>query len=283
MKPAAVDYARPRSLSEALEFLARPNVEARVMAGGQSLVAMMNLRVASPGLLVDIARLPDLRSVTEEDSTVFYGACVTHAMIEDRIGPDPSGGLMPKVAETLAYRAIRNRGTIGGSLALADPAAEWPSVLAALDATAIIEGWNGKKAVACRDFVTGIYETRLGIGEILAAIWVPKLSPAARWGYIKLARKTGDFALSLAVAVRDPARGYARVVLGAADGPPLILDATSRFAARGTPDPKAAREAIAADLARAADRQFDSFRQSLHATAALRALTQATRAAQATA
>jgi aerobic carbon-monoxide dehydrogenase medium subunit len=279
MKPAAVDYARPRSLSQALELLARPNTDARVIAGGQSLVAMMNLRVASPGLLVDIARLPDLGSVTEEDSTVFYGACVTHAMIEDRVGPDPSQGLMPKVAETLAYRAVRNRGTIGGSLALADPAAEWPAVLAALDATAIIEGWNGKKAVACKDFVTGIYETRLGAGEIIVAIWVPKLSPQARWGYVKLARKAGEFALSLAVAVRDPARGYARVVLGAADGPPLVLEATSRLCARGRVDAGAAREAIAADLARAADRQFDTFHRSLHATAALRALTQATQAA----
>jgi len=185
---------------------------------------------------------------------------------------------MPKVAETLAYRAVRNRGTIGGSLALADPAAEWPAVLAALDATAIVEGWNGKKAVACRDFVTGIYETRLGDGEILAAIWVPKLSRDARWGYVKLARKSGEFALSLAIAVRDPARGYARVVVGAADGPPLILDATSRLSARGRVDAAAAREAIAADLARVADRQLDEFRHSLHATAALRALTQATEA-----
>ena len=280
MKPAAFDYARPRSLQQALELLARSNVEARVIAGGQSLVAMMNLRVASPGLLVDIARLPDLGSITEEDSTVFYGACVTHAMIEDRIGPDPSQGLMPKVAETLAYRAVRNRGTIGGSLALADPAAEWPAVLAALDATAIIEGWNGKKAVACREFVTGIYETRLGAGEILAAIWVPKLSPQARWGYVKLARKSGEFALSLAVAVRDPARGYARVVLGATDGVPLVLEATSRLCARGRVEPNAACEAIAADLARATDRQFDQFRRSLHATAALRALTQAMQVTQ---
>jgi carbon-monoxide dehydrogenase medium subunit len=283
MKAPAVDYVRPRSLAEAVDLLAQHRGEARVIAGGQSLVAMMNLRVASPGLLVDIARLPDLGTITEEDSTVFYGACVTHAMIEDRVGPDPSGGLMPKVAETLAYRAVRNRGTIGGSLALADPAAEWPAVLAALDATAIIEGWNGKKAVACKDFVTGIYETKLGAGEILAAIWVPKLSPQARWGYVKLARKAGEFALSLAVAVRDPARGYARVVLGATDGPPLVLDATSRLCARGRAEAAGAREAIAADLARAADRQFDTFRHSLHATAALRALMQATQASQATA
>ena len=182
---------------------------------------------------------------------------------------------MAKVAETLAYRAVRNRGTIGGSLALADPAAEWPAVLAALDATAIVEGWKGKKAVACREFATGIYETRLGGGDILTAIWVPKLSPAARWGYVKLARKSGEFALSLAVAVRDPARGYARVVLGAADGPPLVLDTASRFCSRGRGDAEAAREAIAADLARAGDRQFDNFRRTLHATAALRALTQA--------
>src|SRR5439155_25563292 len=152
---------------------------------------------------------------------------------------------------------VRNRETIGGSLALADPAAEWPGVPAALDATAIIEGWNGKKAVACRDFVTGIYETRLAAGEILAAIWVPKLSAEARWGYVKLARKSGEFALSLAVAVRDPARGYARVVLGAADGPPLILQSTSRLCARGTLDRRATQEAIAADLDRAAARGFD--------------------------
>src|SRR5437899_11300454 len=117
MKPAAVDYARPRSLSEALELLARPNIEARVIAGGQSLVAMMNLRVASPGLLVDIARLPDLGSVTEEDSTVFYGACVTHAMIEDRVGPGPTQGLLPMDAETLAYCATRSPVRDGSSLA----------------------------------------------------------------------------------------------------------------------------------------------------------------------
>src|SRR5213076_380647 len=162
-----------------------------------------------------------------------------------------------------------------GSLALADPAAEWPAVLAALDATAIIEGWNGKKAVACKDFVTGIYETRLGAGEILAAIWVPKLSPQARWGYVKLARKSGEFAASLAVAVRDPARGYARVVLGAADGAPLILDHATRLCVGGALDPAAARNAIAADLARVADRQLDDFRRNLHAVAALRAMTQA--------
>src|SRR5207253_2802410 len=241
----------------------------RVMAGGQSLVAMMNLRVASPDLLVDIARLPELGASTEDDSTVSYGACVTHATIEDRRVPDPSRGLMPQVAERLAYRAIRNRGTLGGSLALADPAAEWPSVLVALDAAAVIAGPNGTRSVMCKEFVTGVFQTRLAEDEILTAIRMPKLSAEARWGYVKLARKSGEFATSLAVAVRDPARGYARVVLGAADGAPLILDNASRLCARGSLDRGAAQNAIAADLARAADRQFDSFHRSIHAVAAL--------------
>ena len=275
MKPAAVDYVRARSLAEALDLLGRPNVDARVMAGGQSLVAMMNLRVASPDLLVDIARLPELGASSEDDGTVSYGACVTHAAIEDRRVPDPSRGLMPYVAERLAYRAIRNRGTLGGSLALADPAAEWPSVLAALDATAGVAGANAARSVACKEFITGVFQTLLADGEILTAIQVPKLSAAARWGYIKLARKSGEFATSLAVAVRDPARGYARIVLGAADGAPLILDDASRLCAANSFDKTAAQEAIAADLARASDRQFDDFHRSLHAVAALRAMAQA--------
>jgi carbon-monoxide dehydrogenase medium subunit len=275
MKPAAVDYVRARSLAEALDLLARPNLDARVMAGGQSLVAMMNLRVASPDLLVDIARLPELGATTEDDGTVSYGACVTHAAIEDRRVPDPSHGLMPHVAERLAYRAIRNRGTVGGSLALADPAAEWPSVLAALDATAVVAAPNGTRSIMCKEFVTGVFQTRLADDEILTAIRVPKLSAEARWGYVKLARKSGEFAASLAVAVRDPARGYARVVLGAADGAPLILDNASRLCAGSSFDKTAARDAIAADLARAADRQFDDFHRSLHAVAALRAMVQA--------
>jgi carbon-monoxide dehydrogenase medium subunit len=275
MKPAAVDYVRARSLAEVLDLLARPNVDARVMAGGQSLVAMMNLRIASPDLLVDIARLPELSAATKEESTVSYGACVTHAAIEDRRVPDPSRGLMPQVAQGLAYRAIRNRGTVGGSLALADPAAEWPSVLAALDAAAVVAGPNGTRSVACKELVTGVFQTRLVDGEILTAIRVPKLSAEGRWGYVKLARKSGEFATSLAVAVRDPARGYARVVLGAADGAPLILDDASRLCTGGSLDRTAARDAIAADLARAADRQFDDFHRNLHAVAALRAIVQA--------
>src|SRR5438309_7864021 len=114
MKAPAVDYVRPRSLAEAVDVLAGTGGEARVIAGGQSLMAMMNLRVASPGLLIDIGRLPELSSVSDEKDAVTIGAGITHAAIEDGRVADPSRGLMPRAAASLAYRAIRNRGTIGG-------------------------------------------------------------------------------------------------------------------------------------------------------------------------
>ena len=174
MKAPAVDYVRPRSLAEAIERLAAANGEARVIAGGQSLIAMMNLRVASPGLLIDIARLPELTANAADADAVSLGACVTHAAIEDERVPDPSRGLMPRVASTLAYRAIRTRGTIGGSLALADPAAEWPAVLAALDAEVTLRGPNGRRSFNCAEFTTGIFETRLGGDEIIESVRIPE-------------------------------------------------------------------------------------------------------------
>ena len=119
MKPAAFDYVRPKSLAEAIAILSAAAGDAQILAGGQSLIgAMMNLRVAAPDLLVDIARLDELRTVSETSDHVVLGACVTHAAIEDCLVPDPSRGFMPDVASNLAYRAVRTRGTRAGSLAL---------------------------------------------------------------------------------------------------------------------------------------------------------------------
>jgi carbon-monoxide dehydrogenase medium subunit len=274
MKAPAVDYVRPQSLTEAVGLLARGRDEAQVIAGGQSLVAMMNLRVASPGLLIDIARLPELRMVGDHADAVTIGACVTHAAIEDGRAVDPSRGLMPRVASTLAYRAIRTQGTIGGSLALADPAAEWPAVLAALDADVVLCRLSGRRLLKCADFITGIFQTRLASDEIIENIRIPKLSDEARCGYLKLCRKSGEFATALAVVVTDPGRGYSRVVSGAANGAPLVLDDTSRLVAEGRRDPEALRSAIGGDLDRASDRHFDDFQCNLHAVAAMRAVRQ---------
>jgi carbon-monoxide dehydrogenase medium subunit len=272
MKAAAVDYVRPRSLSEAIERLAAAKGEARVIAGGQSLVAMMNLRVASPALLIDIARLPELTSAIDEGETVVLGACVTHAAIEDGLVPDPSRGLMPRAAAALAYRAIRTRGTIGGSLALSDPAAEWPALLVALNVEVVARGPSGQRAISCAEFTTGIFETALAGDEIIESVRIPKLSSDARWGYLKLCRKSGEFASALAVAVADRKRGHCRIVLGAANGPPLVLTDASSLLSNGGRDMRAA---AAADLDRAADRHFDEFQRALHMTAAMRAVQQA--------
>lgn len=276
MKAPPFDYVRPRSLDEAVALLAKGGGEARVIAGGQSLLAMMNLRVAAPALLIDIARLPELARVAEDSDAVTLGAGITHATIEDRQAPDPSRGLMPQVAAGLAYRAIRNRGTIGGSLALADPAAEWPAVLAALDAEATLCGPNGRRSLKCAEFATGIYETRLAEDEIVETVRIPKLSAEARWGYVKLARKSGEFANALAIAVANREHGHCRIVLGAANGAPLVLAETSRALADGHHAADAFRAAVAADLDGAADRHFDDFLRNLHQVAAMRALQQAT-------
>jgi aerobic carbon-monoxide dehydrogenase medium subunit len=275
MKPAAVDYVRAKSLAEAIGLLAQGGGEACVIAGGQSLVAMMNLRLAAPALLIDIARLPELAAADADADAVTLGACVTHATVEDNGVPDPSCGLLPLVAAGLGYRAIRNRGTIGGSLALADPAAEWPAVLAALDAEATAYGRHGRRSIKCADLATGIFTTALDRDEIIETISIPRLSAAARWGYVKLCRKLGEFAQALAVAVAEPARRDGRVVIGAANGPPLLLAEASASLTTGRVDDDAWRRAIAADLDRAGDRHFDAFQRQMHAVAALRAMRQA--------
>src|SRR3954462_9340943 len=173
MKPAAFDYERPAAVSAAVTLLKN---DAKVLAGGQSLGPMLNLRVAQPGRLVDVLLMEELRAVREDADSVTLGACITHAEIEDRRVPDPSRGFMPFVASRIAYRAVRNRGTIGGSLAHADPAADWPTALALLGGVAIIQNQNKKREVALDRFVTGLFSTAVEEGEILIGIKIPKLS-----------------------------------------------------------------------------------------------------------
>jgi carbon-monoxide dehydrogenase medium subunit len=272
MKAPAVDYIRPRSLSEALDLLAQRRGEAQLIAGGQSLLAMMNLRVASPALLIDIARLAELAAVADDAEVVTLGSCVTHAAIEDGRVSDPSRGLMPRVAATLGYRAIRTRGTIGGSLALSDPAAEWPAVLTALDAEVALSGPSGRRLLKCAEFTTGIFETKLMPDEIIESVRIPKMSADANWGYVKLCRKSGEFASALAIAVADRGRSYSRLVIGAANGAPLVLEEASRLFSERRRDEIGG--AVTVDLDRAADRHFDEFQRNLHRVAAMRAVQQ---------
>ncbi len=225
MKPAPFEHIRPANLNAAIALLAAEQGAARPLAGGQSLGPMLNLRLAQPRLLVQINQLPELAGVAADTDSVTIGAGVTHAAIADGRVPDIGGNVLPRVAENIAYRAVRNRGTIGGSLCHADPAADWVTVLTALDASVLLQGPEGSRSLSVADFIVGAFRTALASGEILCAVRVPRLPPAARWGYVKACRKPGEFAHAMAAALITP--DTRRVVIGALGGKPLPLQGES--------------------------------------------------------
>lgn len=275
VKAPAFDYVRPTTLGEAVDVLAKATAagrDAQVLAGGQSLLAMMNLRVSSPDLLIDISRLDELRAVADERDAIRLGACVTHAAIEDGLAPDPSRGLMPRVAANLAYRAVRTKGTLGGSVALSDPAADWVTVMQAMDAAVVLVGPGGRREIAAVDFTTGLYETARGRDEIIEAIRIPRLTDAARWGHAKFCRKSGEFATSIAAAVTDPVRRFARIVLGAAGRPPIVLQQASQELLGGKSH-DALAHAADHDIA-AHSEGFDDYQRSVHGAMIARAVSQ---------
>ncbi len=236
MKPAPLTYTRASSLDHAVEILASAPAEARVIAGGQSLGPLLNLRLASPAHLIDISRIEELCRTSVEGADLAIGPCVTHAQIEDGEVPDVTRGLMRRVAHGIAYRAVRNRGTIGGSLAHADPAADWVATLWALGASLKLRGHGGERTLKVDHFVTGPLSTAIDPGEIIASIRVPRLSPAARWGHAKFARKPGDFAESMAIVVIDRDRQFFNAILARRADPPILLRQTAKALATKTSD-----------------------------------------------
>jgi carbon-monoxide dehydrogenase medium subunit len=222
MKPAPFEHTRPTTLVEAVALLSTPANDARVLAGGQSLGPMLNLRLAQPDMLVQVNRLPELSGATRNAEAIVIGACVTHAMIADGRVPDIGAPILQRVAENIAYRAVRNRGTIGGSLCHADPAADWVTVLMALDAQVVLQGAAGRRSLRMADFILGPFRTALLPGEILIAVWVPYLAHGARWGYQKACRKPGEFAHAMAAVMISG--GSRRAVIGALGGKPLELN-----------------------------------------------------------
>ena len=267
MKPVAFDYARPASVAEALQMLAG-NVEAKVLAGGQTLGPMLNLRLAQPALLIDVTRIPELAAVSEDAEAITIGATVTHAAIEDGRVLDPTGGFLARVARGIAYRAVRTRGTIGGSLAHADPAADWLSCLAALGAEVVIAGPSGTRRVALARFVRGALETELAGAELLAAVRIPKSSRAARFGFHKICRKTGEFADAIGVVAHDPDRQRTRLVTSTVGGGPIIVEEVLLHGARPPDVADLQLRLVQAGLS------GDAYDLKLHATALRRALQQ---------
>jgi carbon-monoxide dehydrogenase medium subunit len=237
MKAAAFGYERPTDVKAALGLMARTDGMAKIIAGGQSLGPMLNLRLVEPDLIIDISGLSELKWAERRGDELVLGACVTHGDIEDGRVPDVTRGAMQRVAGDIAYRAVRNRGTIGGSLSHADPAADWVSALSALGAKVTLRSVAGARDLLIEEFVTGALESALRSGEIVEAVRVPVMAPSARWGYVKACRKIGEFAHAIAAVLIDPEQATARMVIGALDAAPLVLtDAAALFGGRITGD-----------------------------------------------
>jgi carbon-monoxide dehydrogenase medium subunit len=278
MKPAPFDYARPSTLADAIALLRAEERSVKLLAGGQSLGPMLNLRLAQPDLLVDITAVPDLLRIETDGDGLLIGACVTHADIEDGRLPDPTGGALPAVAGAIAYRAVRNRGTIGGSLAHADPAADWISALAALGADAVVRGPAGQRRLPVEQFMAGVFEPALESDELLEAIRVPRLSPGRRWGFYKFCRKAGEFAHAIGAVLFDPERAVCRAVIGATESTPIVVpDAAPLFA--GRPEDGLARNYDPGRAATLLDEKGkrDPFERQIHLTALERAVHLASR------
>jgi aerobic carbon-monoxide dehydrogenase medium subunit len=275
MKSAPFDYIRPQGVAEAIAALKQEDKTVSLVAGGQSLLVLLSLRMAPVDLLVDIGRIDELKTVSETSTHVFLGAATTHAMIEDAGVPDPSRGLMPRVASAIAYRAIRNHGTIGGSVALADPAADWPACLMALDAAANIRGPAGERREAVTDFVQGMYTTTLQQGEIILGFDIPRLPAGARWGAAKVTRKSGAFASSMAFVIERGDGAPARVILGATASHAQPMPAVADYLSHHTKiDETELRAAISTDLD-TVDPEADAYQRRNHTATVLRAIREA--------
>jgi len=253
VKPVDFAYHRATGVDDALERLAAGGDGAKLLGGGQSLGPMLNLRLTRPRALIDISSVVALRGVESLRESVHVGAAATHAEIEDRPASDPIERAMREVAAGIAYRAVRNRGTIGGSIVHADPAADWASFLLCADARIHIRGVEGERDVLMQDFTRAAYTTVLARGEMVTRIEVPRTTARARFGFHKLCRKTGELAEAMGAVLVDPERRYCRVVVGAVGAKPVSLPAATRSLAASAAPP--GLDALRAEIAACANEQ----------------------------
>ena len=213
MKPAPFVYRKARSLDEAVALLGS-HADARLLAGGQSLVATLNMRLSAPALLIDINGLPGLDRIEAKDDTVTIGTLTRHVAAERSEAIARHAPLIAKAIPHIAHPAIRNRGTIGGSIAFADPAAELPACLLALDGEVEAQGPKGMRRIKADDFFKDLYETALAPGEVLTRVHLPAATADIRTGFAELARRHGDYAIvGLAATARARGKGLSDVRL----------------------------------------------------------------------
>lgn len=195
MKPQAFDYKAASTVDEAVSTLVELGDEAKVLAGGQSLLPMMNFRLARPSALVDIGRLSELRGITDQSGAVRIGALTTHRDLEICAVEGPTGSLLRQSAAKVGHLPIRTRGTFGGSLAHSDPSSEWCMLATLLDAQMEIVGPRGTRVVPSGDFLITVFTTALDYDEILTAVTLPALTSDYRVKLVEFARRAGDFAI----------------------------------------------------------------------------------------
>jgi carbon-monoxide dehydrogenase medium subunit len=259
VKAPSFAYARPRSLDETFALLERHGDDAKLLAGGQTLLATLNMRLASPALLIDIGDLPGLTGIAVQGKALRIGALTRHREIERSPEVAKHVPLLAQAAPHIAHVAIRNVGTLGGSLAHADPAAEWPACCVALDAEIVIASKAGERRVTGRQFFKGLFETALAPGELIAAVEFPILGAGYRSAFLELARRHGDYAIVGVAAVAKASGGaLADLRLAFIGGGPTPMLAKHAIAAvegnRPAPDVVAAAQAaLAKDLAPTGD------------------------------
>ena len=270
MKPAPFAYVRAGTLGDVFRLLDEYGDRARILAGGQSLVATLNMRLSAPDVLVDVGRVPDLAGGIEDAGDALrIGAMTRHAEVETSPLVAAHAPLLARAMPHVAHPAIRNRGTFGGSIAFADPAAELPACAVALGARMTVAGRGGTRTVGADSFFRGLYETALGPGEVLTSVEVPKIAPGWRSGFMELARRHGDYAIiGLAAHVRFDGGGRfgggSRLVFfGAGDRPAPAARAAALL------EGEAWSDALAARVADALREELDPF-EDLNADAAMR-------------
>jgi CO/xanthine dehydrogenase FAD-binding subunit len=270
VKPAWFDYYAPRSLDEALRILADAGANGRVLAGGQSLMPMLNCRLVNPDVLVDINRIDGLNRLDDTQDCLTVGALVRHADLLHDHRVRESWPLLFEATKQVAHPAIRNRGTVCGSIAHNDPAAEHPSVLVTLDGTVVIAGAAGRRELAAEQFFTGILSNALQPGEMVVAVRYPRSPAGTGAGFVEFARRLGDFAIAGAAAtltVRDGVCERARLtIVGMGQGPVRARAAEDALTGRRLGDEGDEAFADAAEKAKAAVEPADD----VHASAAYR-------------
>lgn len=267
MKPAPFAYYRAQALDNAFEVLAECGDGARILAGGQSLMATLNMRLSAPDVLVDIGRVEGLAGIEDTGDSLRIGAMTRHVDVENSALIATHAPLIASAMPHVAHPAVRNRGTFGGSVAFADPAAELPACAVALRARMSITGRIGSRTVDADAFFGGLYETAIGPGEILTSVEVPKIAAGWRSGFQEIARRLGDYAIiGLAAHVQvDGGRfGSGRLVFFGAGDRPVSAARTAALL-----EGEAWSDALADKLAETLKEELDPF-EDLNADAAMR-------------